>query len=87
MWDSNKTHTIFAYYICKNQSTWRREVAFEANAQYKPTSLTVCLESKKNGNDLIYKSNYVFGIKKNKKGIDLLNLMEFHSSYFKILSF
>ena len=28
---------------------------------------TVCLEWQENGNDLIYKSNYVFGIKKIRK--------------------
>ena len=42
---------------------------------------------KKNGNNLIYKSNHVFRIEKNEKGIDFPNPMEFHSIYFEILSF
>ena len=47
----------------------------------------MCLERDKTGNELIYKSNHVFGIDKNKKGIDFLNSIEFHSFYFKIMLF
>ena len=55
--------------------------------QMHPKSFTVCLERDKIGNELIYRSNHVFGIDKNKKGIDFLNPMKFHSFYFKILLF
>ena len=42
------------------------------------------LELKKNGK---CKSNHMFGIEKNEKGIDFSNPMEFHFIYLEILSF